>query len=64
MIPVISWLASVAKASGAWLDRKAVEMQARRVKYLVSKASLTKGQAKELEALVEKLPEVTVDRRP
>lgn len=69
MIPFVEWLSSAVAAVALrvrgvsrTLRMKAAKMKADRVRRLMSKDSLTKEQAKELESLIEKLPEVTVDR--
>lgn len=69
MISLVEWLSSALSSfairvtimSGG-LKRKAGLMRADRVRKLMSKESLSKRQAKELERLVKNLPEVTVWR--
>ena len=67
MISLVEWLSSLfaafalrMRSASRSLRTKAAKMKADRVRRLMSKDSLSKGQAKELERLVKNLPEVTV----
>jgi len=67
VISLVEWLSSLLatcalrmRSSAKTLRSKAARMKAERVRRLMSKDSLSEGQAKELERLVKNLPEVTV----
>jgi len=59
----LEWMAEKLEGLASRLRARADSMKARKLTGLVKKESLSQREAKELENLVENLPEVTVNRR-